>query len=220
MNIIQFNFPKSQFVEEATEKTQIYLHHTAGNSNPFQVYRDWSSNQERIATCVTIGGKPARGVREFKDGDIVQGFSSRFWAFHLGLRESTFRALKIPYRSLDKTSIGIEICNWGQLTQKGKKFYNYVNRVVPNDEVIELDKPHRGFKFYHNYTDAQIESTRRLLLLWKERLNISVNYNDDIWDICPRALRGERGVFTHNSVRFDKVDVYPHPKLIQMLKSV
>jgi hypothetical protein len=220
MNIIQFDFPKTQFNEEETAKRQIYLHHTAGNSNPFGVFRDWSTNRERIATCVTIGGKPRRGDREFKDGDIVQGFSSRFWAFHLGLRESTFRAMRIPYMSLDSISIGIEICNWGQLTQKGKKFYNYVNGVVPNDEVIELSTPHRGFKFYHNYTDAQIESTRRLLLLWKERFNIPLTYNNDIWDVTPRALRGESGVFTHNSVRFDKVDVYPHPKLIQMLKSL
>jgi len=33
-------------------------------------------------------------------------------------------------------------------------------------------------------------------------------------------LKGKAGVFTHNSVRKDKVDVYPHPKLIEMLKSL
>jgi hypothetical protein len=27
-------------------------------------------------------------------------------------------------------------------------------------------------------------------------------------------------VFTHNSVRLDKVDMYPHPKLIEMLQSL
>lgn len=34
------------------------------------------------------------------------------------------------------------------------------------------------------------------------------------------ANRGEAGVFTHNSVRMDKVDIYPHPKMIAMLKSL
>lgn len=219
MNIVQHNFPESQYVREEHPKTQIYIHHTAGNANPFNVFRDWESNSERIATCVVIGGKPGTS-REFTDGQIVQGFSSRFWAFHLGLREATFQRFNLPYRSLDKISIGIEICNWGQLTQRNGKFFNYVNREVPESDVIELDNPHRGFKFYHNYTDAQIESTRQLLLLWKERYNIHLQYNEDIWDVTPRALRGESGVFTHNSVRFDKVDVYPHPKLIQMLKSL
>ncbi len=67
---------------------------------------------------------------------------------------------------------------------------------------------------------AKLEESKDLLLLWKQRYNIPLTYNADIWDITPRALRGEAGVFTHNSVRTDKVDVYPHPKLIQMLKSL
>lgn len=219
MNLVQYNFPTSQFISEIHDKVQIYLHHTAGNSNPFAVFRDWETNRERIATCVSVGGKP-KNTKEFRDGDVVQGFSSKFWAFHLGLKESTFQKFGIPYKSLDKISIGIEICNWGQLTEKNGKFYNYVNRVVPKDEVVELPKPHRGFKFYHAITDAQIEAVQDLLILWNRRYNIPLTYNPDIWDICPRALRGESGVFTHNSVRFDKVDVSPQPKLIKMLESL
>ena len=214
MNLIQVNFPATQFVQEVHTKTQIYLHHTAGNASGTDTFRFWATNTERIATCVTISGKGPT------DGQIVQGFSSRFWAFHLGLRESTFNRFGVPYRSLDRTSIGIEICNWGQLTTKGGKFYNYVNREVPSDEVIDLGTPFKGFRYFHNYTDAQIESVKELLLLWKTRYNIPLTYNDDIWDITPRALRGEAGVFTHNSVRTDKVDIYPHPKMIQMLKSI
>jgi len=56
--------------------------------------------------------------------------------------------------------------------------------------------------------------------LWKDRYQIPLTYHQDIWDVTPRALKGEAGVFTHNSVRFDKVDVYPHPKLVTMLKSL
>jgi hypothetical protein len=33
-------------------------------------------------------------------------------------------------------------------------------------------------------------------------------------------LKNESGVFTHNSVRADKADVYPCPRLIEMLKSL
>lgn len=219
MNLIQYNFSTSQFISEVQNKVQIYLHHTAGNSNPIETFKFWESNPERIATCVVIGGKPGKS-KEFQDGDIIQGFSSKFWAYHLGLKESTFDKFNLPYKSLDKISIGIEICNWGQLTFKNGKFYNYVNKVVANDEVIELDKAHRGYKFYHAYTDAQIQATKELLILWKQKYNIPLSYNSDIWDVTPRALRGESGVFTHNSVRFDKVDVSPQPKLIEMLKSI
>ena len=216
MNIVQVDFPATQYFKEEFPKTQIYLHHTAGNASGQQVFAGWASNAERIATCVSVSGPSSNSV----DGQIVQGFSSKHWAYHLGLKESTFQKFNVPYKSLDKLSIGIEVCNWGQLTIKDGKFYNYVNREVPANQVCELSKPHRGFKYYHNYSDAQIESVKHLLILWKDKFNIPLTYNEDIWDVTTRALKGESGVFTHNSVRLDKVDMYPHPKLIEMLQSL
>lgn len=216
MNIKQVSFLDSQYIAEEHPKKQIYLHHTAGNPDGVKVFQHWEANPERIATCVTISGQGPGCV----DGQIVQGFSSKYWAFHLGLKESTFQKAGVKYQSLDKISIGIEICNWGQLTQKDGKFYTYVNRELPASQVCELEKPFKGHKFFHNYTDAQIESVKQLLLLWKERYKIPLDYYEDIWDITPRALKAASGVFTHNSVRRDKVDVYPHPKLIAMLKSL
>lgn len=218
-DIITINFLKSQYIENETEKVQIYLHHTAGNSDPFSVFKDWETNPERIATCVTIGGKPKKNDT-FIDGQIVQGFSSRYWAYHLGLRESTFHKFNLPYKSLDRISIGIEICSWGQLTRKNGRFYNWINKVVPDEDVIELVIPFRGFKYFHNYTDAQIVSVEKLLRYWKDKYNIPLTYHDDIFNVNTRALSGEHGVFTHCSVRYDKVDIYPHPKLIEMLKSL
>lgn len=219
MKLTQIKFSSNQYINEETKKVQIYLHHTAGNSNPINVYRSWESNSERVSTCVVIGGNPG-SKKEWIDGEVMQGFSSKYWGYHLGLKESTFQKLGLPYKSLDKISIGVEICNWGQLTEKGGKFYNYLNKIVNEKEVIELEKPHRGYKYYHNYTDAQIAAVKDLLLLWKDKYQIPLTYNEDIWDVTPRALKGESGVFTHNSVRLDKVDIYPHPKMIEMLKSL
>jgi hypothetical protein len=214
MNIKQVKFPESQYIKEIHPKKQIYLHHTAGNASGENVFKYWATTSERVATCVTISG--AADV----DGQIVQGFSSKYWGFHLGLKESTFQRMGVPYRSLDRISIGIEICNWGQLVFKDGKFINYVNRPVAANEVCTLDHTFKGFQFFHNYTDAQIESVRKLLLLWRERYDIPLTYRDSIWDLSKDALSGVPGVYTHNSVRTDKIDVYPHPKLIQMLKSL
>lgn len=221
MKITQYNFPYSQYIREEHKKTQIFLHHTAGNSDPFGVYRYWSNGPERIATCVVIGGKPPKNGR-WIDGEIAQGYSSRYWAFHLGLRESTFQKYNLPYKSLDRISIGVEICNWGQLTYDPatKKYYNYVNGVVPENEVCKLDIPFKGYKYFHAYTDAQIETVKELLLLWKDRYGIPIEYNPDIFDITIRALRGEPGVYTHNSVRTSKLDISPQPKMIAMLQSL
>ena len=216
MNIKQFPFSITQYIQEENPKKQIYLHHTAGGPSGERVYQDWAANFERIATCVTISGQGVGAI----DGQIVQGFSSKYWAYHLGLKESTFHRFTVPYKSLDRISIGVEICNWGQLTVKNGRYYTYVNKEVNIKDVIKLPKPYKGFDFFHNYTDAQIASVKELLLLWSDKYTIPLTYSPDIWDITPRALKGEPGVYTHNSVRTDKVDVYPHPKLIDMLKSL
>lgn len=212
----QVKFPEEQYYQDKFEKKQIYLHHTAGNADAKNVFFGWQSDPGRIGTCVSISGKGKNTI----DGEIVQGYSSKFWAYHLGVKTKFFQAMKLPYKELDKYSIGVEICNWGQLTLKDGKFYNYVKREVAAEDVCELDTPFRGYKYYHNYTDAQIESTRQLLLYWGELYNIPLTYHEDIFDLTPRAYKGESGVFTHCSVRPDKVDIYPHPKMIEMLKSL
>jgi len=214
MNLKQIDFPITQYLREEHPKKQIYLHHTAGRSNGENTFKWWASNPERVATCVCISGLGA------VDGQIVQGYSSKYWAYHLGVKRSVFDAYGVPYTNLDKYSIGIEICNWGQLSFTGGKFYNYVGGEVPEKEVIKLDVPYKRHIYFHNYSDAQIESVRQLLVLWNQRYGIPLKYNEDIWTVTHRALRGEAGVFTHNSVRADKVDIYPHPKMIQMLKSL
>jgi N-acetyl-anhydromuramyl-L-alanine amidase AmpD len=214
MNIKQVTFGAAHYFNQDTPKKQIYLHHTAGNDNAEAVFKYWEQTTERVATCVAIDSQ----------GLIAQGFSSKKWAYHLGLETKTFNNQGLRYEPLDQISIGIEICNWGYLTKVGEgkkaKFLNYVGREVPIDQVIELEQPFKGQKYWHNYTDAQIEAVKELLLLWNDRYKIPLDYNDDIWGISTRALSAQPGVYTHNSVRKDKADVYPHPGLIEMLKSL
>ena len=80
--------------------------------------------------------------------------------------------------------------------------------------------PYKNYKYVHAYTDAQIAAVKDLLILWNQKYSIPLKYNEDIWDVTPRALKGEAGIYTHNSVRFDKIDITPQPKIIEMLKSL
>jgi N-acetyl-anhydromuramyl-L-alanine amidase AmpD len=218
--IKQVPMSESQYIKEETKKSQIVLHHTAGNSSGVGTIKMWDAdNIGRIATCVTISGKGLS--KDTYDGEICQAFSSKHWAYHLGLKQDIFRAYGVPYQSLDKTSIGVEICNWGPLELKNGKFYNYVNREVPADQACELATPYKGHKFYHAYTDAQIESVKNLLLYWNKTYGIPLTYNEkDMWDISVNALKNVPGVYTHNSYRKDKSDISPQPKMIAMLKSL
>jgi N-acetyl-anhydromuramyl-L-alanine amidase AmpD len=202
--------PFRAYNREAVKKTQVYLHHTAGNGSGEQTFAYWEKVANKVATCVAIS----------TDGTIVQGFGSEYWAYHLGLGTKHFMGHGCPYLPLDKTSIGIEVCNWGPITKKGTKFYNYVGGEIPADQVTELPTAYKGYKLWHKYTDEQIQSVKDLLILWNEKYGIDLTYNEDIWVVTKRALKNESGVFTHNSVRADKADVYPCPRLIEMLKSL
>jgi len=218
--IKQVPLSESQYLKEEATKTQIVLHHTAGNSSGVGTIKMWNTDDRgRIATCVCISGKGQS--KDTFDGEICQAFSSKYWAYHLGIKGDVFKANGVPAKNLDKTSIGIEICSWGPLEKRGDKFYNYVDREVPADQVTELETPYKGHKYYHRYTDAQIESVRQLLLYWKQLYNIDLTYNEaDMWTVSKRALKGENGVFTHNSYRKDKSDIHPCPRMIAMLKSL
>jgi hypothetical protein len=219
--IKQVPLKDSQYLKEETKKVQIVLHHTAGNSSGPATIKMWDADDRgRIATCVTISGKGLS--KDTFDGEICQAFSSRHWAYHLGIKPDVFKSVGLPFKSLDSISIGIEICNWGPLSLRSDgKYYNYVNRVVPNDQVCILDKAYKGTRFYHAYTDAQIESVRQLLEYWHEVYDIPLEYNEkNLWDVSKDALSGKPGVYTHNSYRRDKLDISPQPKMIEMLKSL
>jgi N-acetyl-anhydromuramyl-L-alanine amidase AmpD len=210
MNIKQFDFPESQYYATKHAKTQIYLHHTAGRRDANQVFRGWASDPVRVATCVSISG----------DGTIVQGFSSAYWAYHLGLKSKHFQPLGLPYKDLNKGSIGVEICAAGSLKEKDGKFVTWYGAVIPKEDVVMFDEPYNGSRFFEKYTDEQIKATEELLVLWRDRYGIPITYNEDMWEISKNALSGKPGVWSHTSVRNDKSDIMPQPEMVQMLKSL
>lgn len=220
--LVQVKLADDQYFREENVKSQIYLHHTAGNPSAVNTAKYWGQDSPRIATAFVISGKVKQpNSNNEKDGDIIQCFGSKYWAYHLGLKQEMFNSFGLPYKQLDKISIGIEVCNWGQLTKESDgTFKNYVNGSVPADEVTELETPFKGYKYFHKYTDAQIASLKDLVIYLCDKFSISRSYNDDIFALNKRAFEGQNGIYTHNSVRKDKVDIYPCPRMIEMLKSL
>lgn len=208
--IVQERLSSDQYFQEEGVKKQIYLHHTAGGGNAVAVSRWWNSNSDRIATAFVIGNR----------GTIVQCFSSKHWAYHLGIDGQDFQVHGLKYQNLNKLSIGIEICNYGPLKLKDGKYINYVKGVVDASEVTVLDKPYKGHVLWQKYTDEQIESTRQLLVYLCDTYNIPKVYRKEIFTIDTEAFKGTPGIYTHNSVRKDKSDIYPCPRMIAMLQNL
>ena len=86
--------------------------------------------------------------------------------------------------------------------------------------VTTLDEPYKGYKHWYKYTDAQIESTRQLLVYLCETYDIPKEYRPEIFGLDKEAFKNTKGIYTHNSVRKDKSDIYPCPRMIEMLKNL
>lgn len=110
-SIKQVRLKDNQYFAEVSPKTQVYLHHTAGNGNAEGVSKYWNGNDSRIATAFIIG----------ENGTIVQCFSSKHWAWHLGIDAEDFVRNGAKYSNLNKSSVGIEVCNWGYLKKKRRQ---------------------------------------------------------------------------------------------------
>jgi len=220
--ITMIALPEDQYFPEETNKTQIYLHHTAGSSNPYNVIEYWARNEERVATSFVIGGRPIVKNAPWEDGKIVQCFSTKYWGYHLGLKSVNMPVGSKPPMDLQKHSIGIEVCNYGPLTKQADgTFRNYLKGKMAPNEVMDLGYVYRGYQYWHSYTDAQIASLKELLQFLCTKWSIPSKYNGpDMWEITPRAFVGEPGIWSHTSARKDKTDMYPHPKLIEMLKAL
>jgi len=224
--IYDYLLSDDEYVKQETRKETIYLHHTGGGSRPDWTINGWESDYTvdkngnkikiRVATQYVIGRKSSSTGDETWDGVILRAFDDKYWAYHLGISGS-------KNVELNSKSIGIEICNYGQLTLgKDGRFYNYVNKPVMESEVVELEKPFRGYKYFERYTDKQIESLRKLILYLKNKWDIKIEKNiyDESWFEYNNKWLTNGGLRTHVQVRKDKLDIFPQKEMIQMLNSL
>lgn len=206
----------SEYYKEETQKDTIWLHHTAGGSRPDWTIGGWEKDElNKVATHFVIGRKSSSTNESIWDGKILKAFDDNYWAYHLGIKNE-------KSKSLNSKSISIEICNYGPLRQSDDKFYNWVNKPINKEDVVELKNSFRGYKYWEKYTDVQLESLRNLILYLRNRWNIDIEsgiYNDD-WFEYNEKWFSLGGLRTHTQVRKDKFDLFPQPELIQMLNSL
>lgn len=207
--------------QQVFKKKQIYIHHTVSSGNPINVAAWWQQREhvtnEKVATAYIIAGRKTSDKSVHEDGQICQVFPDKYWAAHLGKPSKTPGTNPLPAQTLHKHSIGIELCNWGWLQKINGKYYTTKAVEIPDTEVLQIS--YRGKNYYQLYTDAQIENLRILLLWLTDKYDIPRTFHP-MFGICPEALEGKPGIFSHTSVRIDKWDCCPQPKLLNMLRSI
>ena len=239
--IVPYMLPEGQYVDKLTSKKYIFIHHTAGRSNPYTCIDHWARDQRgRIGTHFVIGGidsrLDAKSVSKESaphDGLILQAIPENNYGFHLGATKSNYMHVH---------SLSIEICSAGYLKKKGDKFYTWYNEEVHPSQVAELDQEFRGYKYYQKYTDKQLKALKALLILIADKHNIDLQTgliktlkptfgiaNDSertkrqhkAFEYSEAACQGKiTGLLSHTNVRKDKSDVFPQVELIQLLRSM
>ena len=199
------------------KKQWIFLHHTAGWENPYQVADMWARDDRgNVATEFVLGGQSVRNGDTKYDGELIQCFPEGGYGWHTGTGNSV----------MHRNSVAIEVCNMGQIVN-GK---TYVSTPADPKQIVKLAKPFRGFQFWHRYSDAQITVLKQWILFIAEKYNIDprvglVEYvrakGADGFDVLDLAKANSTpGLYSHTNVLRGKVDMFPQQELIDMLLSL
>jgi hypothetical protein len=212
-------FPLNKiYYDGPTNKTQIYIHHTAGaTKSPARTVAGWNKRSDHVATHYITNNL----------GDVEQLYADEAWANHLGIGGSTFREYNVKYQNLNITSLGIEMQSYGWCKLIGGKYITAYGNSIPADTVGRpVDKngnftSYKGYKYYQRYNDQHIENVKNIVLGWMAKYNIPFKYDyDTLFTLNKKALSGVPGIYTHNSVKLGKTDVWPQKELLDMLKSI
>ena len=216
LKINQHYMPVGSYFAGPVPKKWIFLHHTAGWEDPYQVADMWArDNRGNVATEFILGGQSVRDGNTKFDGELIQCFPEGGYGWHTGTGNSV----------MHRNSVAIEVCNMGQIVN-GK---TYVGTVAKSDQVIKLAKPFRGLQYWHDYSDAQILTLKRWILFIAKKYNIDPRIGlvqhvkakgADGFDVIDVKAEATPGMYSHTNVLRGKVDMYPHPDLIDMLLSL
>ena len=210
--------PEGEYKNGPTNKEYLFLHHTAGWHNPFNVIDQWGRDSRgAVATEFVLGGPSVKGNNDEFDGVMVQAFPEGGYGWHLGKNGS---------QHMHTHSVGIEVCNFGWI-KDGK---TYAGTKVAESQLVELDKPFRGFKTWHKYSDDQIEVLDKWIRWIGERDGIDIRAGlpalvkekgADAFEFNEDAYYGKvKGIWTHTNTRKDKFDMFPQQELLDMLMSL
>ena len=217
------------YYQGPTTKTQIYLHHTAGWQNVQRVVNGFNKRTDHVATHIVSNN----------NGQAEQLFPDEAWAYHLGIKESTFKKVGAAYQNLNKISLGIEMCSIGPLKLRGDKYYcypdDYTTLFNPKKEfagaieriVDKNNKPstYKGHSYCEGFTEAHRAKVFTIVRKWSSKYGIPLVYNFDTCfpargTVAKAALLGTPGIYTHNSVKTTKLDIMPTTNNLALLKAL
>lgn len=181
------------YYKTKTKKDKIVLHFTAGILH--------GDIGELTRQHVSVPYVVAR------DGTVYELFHPDYWSYHLGKKTVGGNTKQ------SKKSIGIEISNYGPLTEEGGVLKTWAGKAyctLDQKEAYVRVSDFRGYKYFATFTDAQYKAVDSLCT------NLCRKYGilRKLPKLSERELKFDgtppgEGIWSHQNFRSDKVDVGP-----------
>jgi hypothetical protein len=81
-------------------------------------------------------------------------------------------------------------------------------------------KLYHGCQFYEMIGDRQLQSLRRLLASLLSQFHIAFPYDNQLGNVCPRAIAGGTGIYFASSYDKHRSDIHPQIELLNLIKSL
>ena len=81
-------------------------------------------------------------------------------------------------------------------------------------------KLYHGCQFYEMIDDRQMQSLRRLLVSLLSQFRIAFPYDNQLGNVCPRAIAGGTGIYFASSYDRHRSDIHPQIELLNLIKSL
>lgn len=155
-----------------------------------------------------------------RQGNLYIVFDYRSgYSYHMGLKtESAYLR-----DNFECATLGIELCNAGYTSKKNGLWVNPLGVVSDDANVVQINPPHRKNMYYEEYTDAQILTLTRLVVLLSLEFEFDISRlnMDTMFDYDPKwNINNRNGIITHCTVRQDKFDLAPTPKVVEFFNSL
>lgn len=174
----------NNYIKQVTKKNKIVVHGTASGTSKGSI--DW------------LNGPAGKGVSVHfvidRDGTIYRLFPQQYFAYHAGGN----------FRNVSKTSFGIQIVNWINLTKKNGQYYTWTNKKIDAKQVITTNM-WRGSSHFQSITQAQHKSLQYLLSYLCQKYSIPKKLYRD-YDV--KSVNFE-GIMFHSTFHPQKMDFEP-----------
>ena len=228
----------NQYYQGIFTKKHIILHHTAGGSAASSI-AGWAANPDHIATPYMID----------RNGDIFECFDPKYWAYSLGVKGQTslekatiaieiscYGSLAVAMKdhvpspgTLQKFKTGDLITYTGKPIEPAKTvkllpFRPQVNPFTDKTKPIVYDGTNKGTSYdgtiFEAYTPEQIAALKQLLPYLIDKFKIILQADrKNFWEYQNPATL-PMGIFSHTTVRKDKIDIFPQKEIVDLVYSL